>query len=283
MNCAICQPGTTERIFLKHGHWIRQCRCGHRFAELQAHDGHVGEVYGDAYFTEGGDGYPDYVGERRIISNQGRFYGRLLKQHIKQPGTVLDIGAAAGFILEGLQDYGWKGIGIEPNASMAAHAQGRGIDVRVGTLEDFTPGQQFNLVSMVQVIAHFYDIRKALRVARDVTAYKGHWLIETWNKDSWMARMQKDGWHEYSPPSVLHYFSLDGLETLAKQFGMRLVAHGRPPKKISAHHVKSLVGYKLNGSALGGAFSTMAKIVPDSLTVPYPSFDLAWMLFQSVD
>ena len=269
-NCDIC-GGKTSRIFRVHGYWIRECSCGHRFAEVLRNANHVERIYGDDYFTGGAGGYPDYLEEAELITNQGRFYGRLLAKYLT-PGQVLDVGAAAGFILRGLVEHGWRGIGLEPNGSMAARAQESGLDVRQGSIENFSHEGRFDLVNMTQVVPHFHDLRAALGVARNLTESHGHWLIETWNQDSWFARMQGKYWHEYCPPSSLHYFSLDTLTTLVGQFGFERIAHGRPPKKIGLRHAVALIAPKLG--------SPMRPGLP-AWTIPYPSFDLMWVLFRS--
>jgi SAM-dependent methyltransferase len=175
---------------------------------------------------------------------------------------------------------GWQGQGIEPNASMAAYGSSNlGVQIQTGSLEELSTDRQFDLVSMIQVIAHFFNIRKALQKAADVTRPGGYWLIETWNKDSWMARAFGQNWHEYSPPSVLHFFSPTTLKQLVSQFGFVEVARGRPQYRISGEHAKSLLAYKLENSAFSWLRSGL-KIVPDRLSIPYPSFDLFWMLFQ---
>jgi hypothetical protein len=133
---------------------------------------------------------------------------------------------------------------------------------------------------MIQVIAHFYDVDTALERAAQVTQPGGYWLIETWNKDSWMARMLGENWHEYSPPSVLHWFSPDTLTRLASRFGFAPVARGRPAKWLNGAHVKSLLGYKLAGSRLEKPAAALLRLVPDKLPVPYPTFDLFWALYQ---
>src|SRR4030095_253656 len=134
--CAVCLADDSWRLFQRQGLWIRECACGHRFTEAEVDEGQAGELYSDAYFFEGGDGYPDYLAEGAIIRDQGRFYGRMLRRY-GNPGRVLDVGAAAGFLLEGLQDCGWSGVGIEPNVTMVNAARSRGVPVQVGTLERF--------------------------------------------------------------------------------------------------------------------------------------------------
>ena len=72
---------------------------------------HTQTVYGDDYFNSGGAGYPDYLGESKLLRAHGKRYANLLKRYI-DTGTMLDVGAAAGFILQGFIDCGWKGCGI---------------------------------------------------------------------------------------------------------------------------------------------------------------------------
>ncbi|MBL8166245.1 MAG: class I SAM-dependent methyltransferase [Anaerolineae bacterium] len=241
---------------------------------------HVAQVYADSYFKDGGAGYPDYLGESDLLIAHGARYGRLLRRYM-QPETVLDVGAAAGFILKGLQTAGWTGMGLEPNAAMAAYARDQmDMNVQAGALEDFESQQQFTLVSMIQVIAHFFDVHKALAHAARVTRPGGYWLIESWNKDSWMARMFGVNWHEYSPPSVLRWFAPADLTHLVSRYGFKPVAQGRPGKWLNGAHVKSLVGYKLSGTWMQNPADVMFRLMPDNLPIPYPAFDLFWGLYQ---
>ena len=280
MNCPI-GDNVTHRVFQIDGYWIRECQgCHLHCVEITPSQEHVAKVYGDNYFTGGGAGYTNYFDEARIITAHGRQYGKILNDFTK-PGNVLDVGAAAGFFLKGLSEHGWDGIGLEPNATMAKYARTQvGIDVRVGTLEQFNSDATFDLVTMVQVVPHFYNLREALSAAANLTKPSGYWLIETWNKDSLIARMMGKNWHEYSPPSVLHFFSPATLENLVKQFGFEEVARGRPAKKINSSHAKSLLQYKLQGSTVRKLWAKLSSLVPDGLTLPYPSFDLFWALYK---
>lgn len=290
--CPVCD-GTTRALFTVHGHTIRHCpHCDHRFAADAVRPDHVGAVYGDDYFTGGGAGYPDYLAGAAMLRAHGRRYGQLVRPYLT-PGRVLDVGAAAGFVLQGLADAGWQGVGLEPNAAMAAHARGvLGLDVRVGTLE--APGDLraddpgagdgahpgFDLVAMIQVVAHFHDLRTAFENARRLTRPGGCWLIETWDSSSLSARLLGRRWHEYSPPSVLHMFSRGSLTRLAAAFDMEPVAGGRPAKRISGAHVKSLLGYKLGAGAAAAPLRAALRLLPDRVELPYPSEDLFWTLFR---
>lgn len=278
--CSIC-GASAKRLFTKQGYGILGCNdCGHRFAEFNPRADHVADVYGDSYFHGGGAGYPDYLSEGSILRERGRWYSRILSRYL-QPGSVFDVGAAAGFVLQGFVDQGWHGHGIEPNPAMAEYARMQlQLSVETNTLEKLEKRQTYDLVNMIQVIAHFMDLRKALQVAAEVTRPGGFWLIETWNRASWTAWVCGNRWHEYSPPSVLHWFTLDELRRLTSQFGFHEVARGRPSKWLSGKHAKSLLRHSLSDSRWGRIAVQLAGVLPDRLSIPYPSEDLAWMLFQ---
>lgn len=280
MKCQICESDS-KQLFTRHSYWIRECKqCRHRFAEITPEACHLEQVYGNDYFEGGKAGYTDYVGESAILRASGQRYGNILNKHTS-PGSILDIGAAAGFILQGLVDTGWRGEGVEPNPKMSAYAREQlGLAVHTGSLEDYPGEQQFDVVSMIQVIAHFYDLRQAMTVAAERTRPGGYWLIESWNKDSWTARLFGKNWHEYSPPSVLHWFSPKGLAQLAAQFGFQEVARGRPKRWLKGHHAKSLLEYKMQESSVLRLFRPGLALIPDNLSIPYPSEDLFWVLYK---
>ncbi|MFM7427952.1 MAG: class I SAM-dependent methyltransferase [Elainella sp.] len=277
--CPICS-NRSRRLFSKYGYWVRGCLiCGHQFAELHPDHQHVATVYSDSYFQGGGAGYPNYLAEAKLLRRQGRRYARILTRYM-QPGLMLDVGAAAGLILQGFADYGWDAYGLEPNRHMAEFAQTQlGLSVRPGTLENFHSPDRYDLITLIQVVPHFYDLHQAFQVASQHTAPNGFWLIETWNRSSLTARLFGQNWHEYSPPSVLHWFSAAGLQRLAAQYGFVEVARGRPAKWINVAHAKSLLRYRWANTSLRGALRLL-DIVPDRLNLPYPAEDLFWMLLQ---
>jgi len=279
LSCPLCE-GLSRRVFAKGQYWIRDCdACGHRFAEIADTEGHVERVYGDHYFAGNGHGYPDYISEGDLLVRHGAKYASLLNRYM-QPGSILDVGAAAGFILKGYESMGWTGIGVEPNPRMAEFAQSRlGVHVQTGALEDHASNATYNVISMIQVVAHLVDPRRAFATAAKLTTPGGFWLIETWNKDSWPARVFGKGWHEYSPPSVLHWFSRESLRRVVEDLGFREVAHGRPMKWLRPSHAKSIGRNELGRTMLGAVIRTIAGWVPERLAIPYLADDVFWVLY----
>ena len=276
IKCPLC-GSEAHPVFEKDGYWIKECEgCKHQFITAATTPQHTEHVYDDSYFESGGAGYPGYLGNRGTLIAHGQRYGKLLQKYM-QPGTVLDVGAAAGFILKGMTDYGWQGTGVEPNPTMVRYAcEQLNLNVVAGTLEDFETDEQYDLVNMIQTVAHFYDLRQAFTTAAERTKPGGYWLIETWDKDSFVAKALGQNWHEYSPPSVLHWFSKNNLSQFVQQFGFEEVAWGRPQKWISGAHAKSLLKYKFTNPLM----RKMIDTIPDKMNFPYPNFDLFWALYR---
>lgn len=260
---------------------IVQCdKCHHRFADLQTGSDHAKTVYSDEYFEGGKAGYPDYLKQSEMLIARGRYYADLVSRYV-QPGELLDVGAAAGFLLKGFLDAGWNGMGVEPNEAMARYAREElNVLVTSAPMEELKIEKQFDLVSMIQVLPHFYDLMTALKTMSDLTKPGGYWLIETWNVNSLTAKIMGKSWHEYVPPSVLHWFSPQTVEFFARQFAMEKIAMGRPVKKISGAHAKSLIRHKLEGNLLRTTIAPLLGFIPDKAYFPYPAEDLFWILLR---
>jgi len=177
MLCPLCNKDST-RIFQKHGYGILECEaCRHRFAEIEHSSDHIVNIYSDSYFFGGKDGYPDYLNKEKQLVRQGSKYAKICRKYMR-PSAVLDVGCASGFILKGFKNSGWEAYGLEPNPKMAKYAEDQlGLNVEVGSLEDSSLKRTFKVISMIQVIAHFSDLRKALQTAARLTEPDGYWLI----------------------------------------------------------------------------------------------------------
>ncbi len=279
--CPLC-VNVGRRLFLSNVHWIRECNaCLHRWADIGDTEGHVARVYEDGYFQHGGVGYPDYFKERSLLRDHGRRYARLLSTCEINGGSLLGVGAAAGFALQGFQDEGWECKGIEPNERMASFAvEELGIEVNCTSIEDYRDDRQYDLITMLQVLPHLVDPIAGLRRAGQLVRIGGHLLIETWNRDSFAAKVLGKRWHEYSPPSVLHWFTPKTVEHLLSELGFRQIATGRPIKAIVGAHVRSLMDHKMGQHPSLKFFAPVLSMVPENAVFRYRPGDLFWSLFK---
>ena len=243
---------------------------------LPVAEAHVEAVYSDDYFFGGGDGYPNYLEEQHLLVNRGEYYAKKLKK-FTNPGRMLDVGCAAGFLLQGFVNHGWQGVGIDPNQAMVDFGRANlELDLHQGTLESHVADGPYDLISIIQVMAHFHDIPAAFDVLANSTKSGGHLLVETWNQQSLTARMLGKYWHEYCPPSVLNWFTPKRLSNQLAEYGFELVDTGRTAKMLSVKHA-----FTLGCNALG--MTPSEKItgrIPSGWRVPYPSEDLFWALYE---
>lgn len=283
MNCINC-PGNNLMVrFIKNGYPIIHCMdCDHLFTDFEPTQQDINQIYSDDYFYNGKVGYDDYTLEKEMLIKRGEYYANKMSKYMI-PGKVLDIGAAAGFLLKGFENKKWKGTGIEPNQSMVEYGnQILGVNLIQSTIEMFELNEKFDLIIMIQVAAHICNFSSSINKLSRYLNPGGHILIETWNKDSITAKLLGRYWHEYSPPSTLNYFSKKTLRNFMEQQEFAIVDQGIPKKSIHSKHAKSLLSHKLSESNSLKGIAGITRLIPDNMIIPYPFDDLFWALYKKL-
>lgn len=283
MNCTVCGSNKTEFKFLKNEFEILYCLdCDHLFTDFVPTLKEVDQIYSNDYFFKGGAGYDDYTLEKSMLIKRGEYYADKMSAFMDL-GKVLDVGAAAGFILKGFENKGWHGTGIEPNNFMVEYGKNEvGVNIKKGTIETVELEDRFDLIILIQVVAHIYDLHDSMNRIYNFLNPNGQVLIETWNKDSFTARIFGNNWHEYSPPGTLNYFSKKTLTRLMMQHNFEMVTEGTPKKSIHSKHAKSLIKHKLQESKGLNWMAGITALIPDNVILPYPSEDLFWALYKKI-
>lgn len=267
--CPICHRSGSVLMEIDSERIYQCSKCGHQY--LLNETSPPVDIYDDGYFNSGEAGYSDYHKEGQMLRDKGQWYAQKLQNYMS-PGHMLDVGAAAGYLLQGFSDNGWTGTGLEPNNTMTDYGREKlGLEMKLGFLETADFNEKFDLVSLIQVVAHFYDLGAAFEKISSLTKPGGYLLIETWRRDSLTAKMFGSSWHEYSPPSVRHWFTVSGLDELMRKYGFHKVCSGRPKKRLSGCHARSLLQHK-------GVNSKLVKLIPENLTFFYPFDDIYWVL-----
>jgi 2-polyprenyl-3-methyl-5-hydroxy-6-metoxy-1,4-benzoquinol methylase len=155
-----------------------------------------------------------------------------------------------------------------------------GVNIKKGTIETVELEETFDLVILVQVIAHIYDVHNSMKRINSFLKPGGYILIETWNKESLTARIFGKNWHEYSPPGTLNYFSTKTLNQLMLKHQFTKVKEGTPKKSIHSKHAKSLIRHKLLESKGLKWAAPLTSLIPGNMILPYPSEDLFWALYK---
>ena len=284
VKCPICMFNDSKTfIVYERRYFIVSCNnCEHVYLDLEPLSDHVATIYSDYYFKGYKDGYPDYLNQKSLLIKRGQYYSNIIGKFIK-PGSMLDVGCSSGYIIKGFKESGWDVKGVEPNIKMAKYGKDKyDFDISITAFEQYQDQSTFNLITMIQVIAHFYDVRKCLKNASRHLESNGLLLIETWNRNSLTAKIMGKAWHVYCPPSVMNWFNPSSLRMFVEQFKFKYLTSKRTYKKMQMGHVKTRLSSKSETSFRYRIIENIAKLLRDETELIYPGDDLFYMIFRKI-
>ncbi|MCP3958808.1 MAG: class I SAM-dependent methyltransferase [bacterium] len=272
--CPICDGESRSVQWSKDGFDYARCDgCGLVSLEPLPTEPDSGSLYSEGYFREGASGgYVDYAGDEATHRRNARDRCRLLPS---SAGALLDVGCAVGFFLDEARRAGWRVTGVEVSPWAAEQARERtGADVHASldaVLE--ATDEPVDAVTFFQVLEHLPHPARTLARARDLLKPGGRVVIETWDRDSLVARLFGSHWQQVTPPSVIHLFARRDVDALLERAGFRPVSTRRTTKRVSVGFVAGLLAGKYPRA--GGWFRALVtRSRLDGLAVPYRLGDL---------
>lgn len=236
MVCPACQSTRVRPAFKAPPESFWRCRdCATLFdTEPPAADELRERYQGKDYFVKEGDdggdavwGYEDdYLADHEFIDAKFDRVVRHLERYVKA-GTLLDVGAGPGFLVNVARRRGWDASGLELNEWAAEHARTElGVDVRAGELiEQAYPDDSFDAVTLLDIIEHVPDPDGMIAEVARIVRPGGAVALLTPDAGSLVSRLLGYRWPEVRRPgehTVL--FSVGGLSRALARHG--LVASG---------------------------------------------------------
>jgi len=164
---------------------------------------------------KGKDAWADFVRNLTILNGK--------------PGSLLEIGCAAGWVLHAAREQGWDAHGIEASPKFQKHAAGvLGLPVQLGTLETVDYGEKrFDVVMNTDVIEHLYDPVADLQRIRKIMKPGGYLVMATCDIGSACARFWGLDWRQLVI-SHTFYWTKKSMTTALERAGFRVESFSEP-------------------------------------------------------
>jgi 2-polyprenyl-3-methyl-5-hydroxy-6-metoxy-1,4-benzoquinol methylase len=219
--CPACRCSQIRSAFHVGGFAIVRCdECRSLFVRQPPSSAEIQSIYLDqAYYTH------DPGSIERIRSENGRRC-RLLTR-LTEGRKLLDVGCAAGFLLDAAKASGFEVQGVDQTPHTVALAKSHGHQVFLGTLDDLTRRHpehkgSFDVVTALDVIEHVPEPLEFLRQVVDLARPGGIVVLSTPNYSGLVARLMGPRDPYLIPPEHLNFFTLSGLKALAARTGVHV-------------------------------------------------------------
>lgn len=143
----------------------------------------------------------------------------------RRPGRLLDVGCGNGRFVLWMQELGWDGTGVEPDAEAAEVGRRQyGAPIVTGQLHEARfPDASFDAITLHHVIEHVHDPLGVLQECRRILRPGGRVVLVTPNYRSAGHRLFGPSWLSLEVPRHLVLFSRGSLAACAERAGLSVL------------------------------------------------------------
>jgi 2-polyprenyl-3-methyl-5-hydroxy-6-metoxy-1,4-benzoquinol methylase len=184
------------------------------------------------------------LGDKGLAEMKRATFKRVLDivSKYKKKGFLLDIGCGFGYLLEEAEKRGWESYGVEVSEYAANKAKER-IDrdrIMIGSVMDLSLSQnKFEVITMVDLIEHIYDIKDILKKCRKLLKKEGLLVIVTPDMDSLSHKCMRRYWPHFNEQHVT-YFSKRYIKKILDINGFRLLKKLNFKKALNFYYVRGV-------------------------------------------
>jgi len=163
--------------------------------------------------------------------------------HVAAQDQLLDVGCGWGHWAPYVSSADYRGVELSRSAVATCREKGLAVEARlVQDVAAETPAA-FDIVASFQVLEHLADPRDFFDHCLRCVKPGGKLIISVPNADSFMGR-RANNYLNY-PPHHVSWWTLDSLQYLAAEFGLRIIDHhadAATGNEIAMHHAARIQG-----------------------------------------
>lgn len=227
--CIVC-GGNGREIGRKNGYPLRSCH-GVTMSFPYNSEEEYQKIYTEGDYHSGfqeKEGQPDYWDRDEDLLKASVSRMEILKAMGISSGTLLDIGAGTGALVQAAKDAGFRAIGLEPSKETAEEAFRKGRQVAEGSAYDITSKQRYDVIYMSDVFEHLTSPRKCLDGVWSALKDDGMLVIEMPEEGCPQAQQQGMSWRHYRPLQHVYLYTEGAARSLFEQKGFYVEAVTRP-------------------------------------------------------
>lgn len=167
--------------------------------------------------------YEDSRKERLI---QMRNIVKTIKQ-FKSSGTLLDVGAGSGILIEEALKAGFEACGIEPSKWLYLKAKESNLPVFLGTFPNKNINGRFDVVTLIDIIEHIPTPLDLIKNISNILKRDGIIVVITPDVGSLAAKLLSWKWWHYRIAHV-GYFNMNTIDLAFRRSDLKKVFFKRP-------------------------------------------------------
>jgi len=186
-------------------------------------------------YYEDNQNYDTLFLENRVLyeSFASNLLNLVKERAIGSGNTLLDIGCGGGFLVSAASKMGFVAKGIDANKTIVSWAQGQGIDVDQGDVEErIFQQEKYDVVVLSAVLEHVSTPLSLLLQAKELLKPGGVILISQASFDGLLPKVFPWGWYGWQPEEHYWHFTPKSFLKLALQQGLKV----KECKRNSLYH-----------------------------------------------
>ena len=275
-NCPVCGYNEQKIIYkdkFPKRNLLRCKSCASCYLWPRATLGRDEEIYTAKYYNAWSF---NELGQDGLAKMKHATFGRLLDviSKYKSSGCLLDIGCAFGHLLEVAKIRGWDTYGVEISEYAAGEAKANfgNEKIFVGNFLDLSlPRESFDVITMVDIIEHIYDISGVLIKCSELLKKHGLLIMVTPDIDSLSHTLIGRFWPNFNEQHVV-FLSRINLKNILNKYGFRLLEKTSYKKALNFYYLQSVMDAHSNKSSK--FFVTLIKIINMILTSNFKKLNL---------